>query len=79
LRDTASTHDRETIGHRERLLLIMGDIEHRHAEIALDAFDLALQLLTQLAVEGAERLVHQQNRRREHDGAREGHALLLPA
>ena len=79
LDDTALAHDRDPVGQRQRLLLIVGDIDDGHAEVALHALDLALQLVAQLAIERAERLVHQQHRRLEHDGTRERHALLLAA
>ena len=41
--------------------------------------ELDLHLLTQLLVEGRERLVHQQNERFENDGAGKCHPLFLAA
>jgi hypothetical protein len=45
----------------------------------VQALDLQLQVLPQLLVERAQRLVHQQDARVEHDRPRDRHALLLAA
>ena len=45
----------------------------------VQVLDLELHLLAQLLVERAERLVHQKQRRLEHDGAGQRDALLLSA
>ena len=50
-----------------------------HAERALQLLQLDLQLLAQLAVERAQRLVEQQDVGLEDDGAGQRHALLLAA
>ena len=47
--------------------------------VVLQPLDLELHLLAQLAVERAERLVHQRQARLEHDGPGQGDALLLAA
>ncbi len=57
----------------------MGDVQHGRAELAADPDDLELERLAELAVERAERLVHQQQARLEHDRARQRDPLLLPA
>ena len=77
--DDAIRHDDNTIGHDQRFFLIVGDVDDRDAEAILDLHELDLHVLAQLLVERAERLVHEQQRRPEHDGARERDALLLPA
>jgi hypothetical protein len=59
--------------------MVMRDVDDRDAEFAMDALDLVLQLLAQRFVERAQRLVHQHGLRLEHQCARDGHALLLPA
>ncbi len=48
-------------------------------DVALDALQLHLELLAELQVEGAERLVEEQHLGTVHERARERHALLLPA
>ena len=57
----------------------MRDVDDGRAELAADAQDLELERLAELLVEGAQRLVHQQQPRPEHDGPGERDALLLPA
>ena len=78
LLDPAAVHDRDPVGHRERLLLVVGDVDEGDADLALDSLQLHLQPLAELQVERAERLVQQQHLRQVHEGTREGHALLLP-
>ena len=67
----------DPVGHRHRFGLIMGDIDHGDADLAMDAFELDLHLLAQILVERAQRLVEQQHIRIEHQPARQGDALLL--
>ena len=47
--------------------------------MVVDAPDLGAHLEAQLGVQVGERLVHQHQRRLDHDGARDRHALLLSA
>jgi hypothetical protein len=75
----ARVHDRESVGHRQRLLLVMGDVEERDAHLLLERLQLDLQGLAQLGIEGAERLVEEQHRRVENERASEGDPLLLTA
>ena len=79
LLDGALVHHRDAVGEHQRLLLVVGDEDGGEAEPALQAADLELHGLAQLAVERAERLVEQQQPRIEDDGAGERHALLLAA
>ena len=51
-------------GHR--LGLVVGDVDHGHAELAVQAADLQLHLLAQMLVERRQRLVHQHHPRLEH-------------
>src|SRR5882672_6116048 len=48
LLDAALIHDRDAVGHSERLVLIMGDVDHRYAELALKRLDLAAHRTPQL-------------------------------
>ena len=79
LPDLAALHHRDAVGHRERLLLVVRDVEERDADLALDALQLHLHLLAQLQVERAERLVEQEHGGPVDERARQRHALLLPA
>ncbi len=79
LLDHAAVHDRDAIGHRERLLLVVRYVDEGDPDVALDALELDLELLSQFEVERAQRLVEEQHRRLIHERAREGHALLLAA
>jgi hypothetical protein len=51
--------------------------DRRHAQFALHVADGASQLLADLGVERAERLVHQQHLRSMRESPRHRHALLL--
>ena len=79
LLDPALVEHHDPVGQRERLLLVVGDEDRRDAERALQLAQLDLELLAQLAVERAERLVEQQDLGLEDEGAGERHALLLAA
>src|SRR5438132_5861401 len=78
--DPALVEDREAVAHRERLLLVVRDVDERDADLAdltLDALELDLHLLPQLQVERTERLVQQQDLRAVDERARERDPLTL--
>src|SRR5471030_1441410 len=75
--DAALVHHGDTVGKHQRFFLIVRDEDRGEAKPALQAADLELHGLAQLAVEGAERLVEQQQTRIEDDGAGQRHPLLL--
>ena len=79
LLDDAVVHDRDAVGHRERLLLVVRDVDERRLRLRLDVLQLELHLLAELQVEGAERLVEQQRRGPVDERAGERDALLLAA
>ncbi len=79
LDDAAAVQDGHAIGERQGLLLVVGDEDRGEAAVALDAAQLDLHLLAKPPVQRREGLVEQQNARLRHDGARQGHPLLLPA
>ena len=79
LLDDAAVHDRDPVGHRQRLLLVVGDVDERDPDLLLDPLELDLQALAELQVERAERLVEEQDLRQVDDGAGESDALLLAA
>ena len=69
----------DAVRHRQRLVLVVRDVDHRDAEPLVQPAHLELHLLAQLLVERAERLVHQHELGLEHERARDGDALLLAA
>ena len=79
LHDRAALHDGDAAAERHRFALIVGDVDHRRAELAVQPFELGARLQPQLRVEIRERLVHQVHRRVADDGAGERDALLLAA
>ena len=70
---------RDPVAHRQRLLLIVGDVDERGTGLLLDALQLGLHLAPDLLVERAERLVQQQDRRRERERPGKRDPLLLAA
>ncbi len=75
----ALVKDRDAIGQRHRLGLVVGDVDEGDAGAPLQALELAAHPLAQLGVEVGERLVEQQDRGLDHQRARERHPLLLAA
>ena len=51
----------DRIGHGERFLLVMGDIDECDARPLLDVFQFVLHVLAQLQIECAKRFVKQKN------------------
>ena len=79
LLDPPGVHDRDGVGHGHGLLLVMGDVHEREADLGLDPLELHLHLAPQLQVQRAERLVEQQHAGLVHDRAGERDPLLLAA
>ena len=59
--------------------LVVRDEDERDPELGLERLELDLEVLAQLRVQRAERLVEQQHARPQHQRARERDALLLAA
>ena len=78
LNDLALTHDGDAVGHGQRLLLVVGHEQERHAELLMEALELHLHPLPELEIERTQRLVEQEHVRPVDDGPRERDALLLP-
>ena len=72
-------HHDDAVGERQRLVLIMRDIDRGAAELAMDATDFGAHFQPQFGVEVGQRLIHQQQSRLDHDRAGYCDALLLPA
>ena len=64
---------------RERLGLIMGDVNECDADFLLQIDELDLHFLAQLRIERGQRLIEQQHRRLRDQRAAQRDALLLPA
>jgi hypothetical protein len=79
LRDLRVAHHDDPVRDRQRLFLVMGDIDRRQAEPLLDLPDLLAHMAAQLGIEVRQRLVEQQHLRLQHQRARHRHALLLAA
>src|SRR2546425_10367543 len=79
LLDPAVPHHRDAVGDRERLLLIVGDVEGRDPEVLLDPADLAAKTEPDLRVERRERLVEEEGLRAAGERAGERDPLLLAA
>ena len=75
----AVIHDRDAIGHRERLLLIVSHVDERDSDLPLDALQLHLEAFAQLQVERPEQLVEQQHGGLVDERTSQRHALLLAA
>ena len=79
LLDPALAHDHDPVGQRERLLLVVGDVDRGDPELALDRPDLLAQDDPDLGVERRQRLVEEQDLRLDGERAGERDALLLAA
>ena len=59
-RSWPSLQQHDAVGQRHRLDLVVGDVDHRRAELLVQALDLAAHLVAQLGVEIGQRLVEQE-------------------
>ena len=74
---TTTLHDRDSIRHTEGFALIMSNIDKRTSRLALNAFELDLQLLPKPEIERAQRFIKKDDIRPSDESARQSHALLL--
>ena len=74
---TAIAHDHHSVGQRERLFLVVGHVDRGGTELGMDASNFLAHFKAQLGVQVRQRLVHQHQKRLHHDGACDGHTLLL--
>src|SRR5690606_10257213 len=77
--DASGVEDRDAVRQRHRLVLVVGDEDEGEFQLLVQALDLLLEALPELAVERAERLVEQQYGGREDHGPGQGDPLLLAA
>ena len=67
----------DAVAHRHGLDLVVGDVDGRDPEAALERRDLGAGLHAQLGVEVRQRLVHEEDLGGAHDGTAHGDALAL--
>ena len=60
LLDDAVVHDRDLVGHRHRLELVVGDVDRGRVDAVVQLAQLVAHQVAELGVERAERLVHQE-------------------
>ena len=77
--ELAAVHDGDVVAETDRLLHVVGDEDDRRRKLALDRLEVVLRLAADQRIEGAERLVHQQQSRLGGERARDADALLLAA
>ena len=75
----ALLEDRDLVAHLDRLVDVVGDEDDRLAQLGLQAQELVLEPLAVDRVDGAERLVHQHQRRVGRERAGDADALALAA
>ena len=73
----AAAEHRDLVAELDRLVDVVGDEHDRFAQFALQPQDFGLQILAHHRVDGAERLVHQQDRRVGGQRPGDPDALLL--
>ena len=79
LLDVAGVQHHDLVGHGHRLDLVVGDVDHRLAELLVQLGDLEPHGAAQRRVEVRQRLVEQEGRGLAHDGAADRDALALAA
>src|SRR5205085_6587087 len=78
LPDLPTLQNRHAISDRERLLLIVRDVDRSEPELFANTTDFPTHLDPQFRVEIRKWLIEQQTARSNDERARERHALLLP-
>jgi hypothetical protein len=79
LLDAAPVQDHDLVGHGHGLDLVVGDVDHRGAQLAMERLQLHAHLHAELGVEVRQRLVEQEHLGLLDDGPPDGDALALPA
>ena len=79
LLDPAVVDHHDLVGDLEGLLLVVGDEDGGHVHLVVQPAQPVAQLLADLGVERAERLVEQQHRRLDRERAGQRHPLPLAA
>ncbi len=79
LLDGPAVEDRDAVGERHGLGLVVGDIDEGDAGAPLQGLQFGAHALAQLGIEVGERLVEEQDRRLDHQRTGKRDTLLLPA
>ena len=79
LLDLAAVERDDPVGQRHGLDLVVRDVDHRRAELAVQPLDLEPHLHPQRRVEVGKRFVEQEHFGLADDGSPDGDALPLPA
>src|SRR5215831_2355811 len=79
LLEPAAAHHCDAVRHGQRFALIVGDVDRGDPDFALQLLELELHAVTELLVEGAQRLVEEEHGGARDEGAGQGHPLLLAA
>src|SRR5439155_19090385 len=79
LGDPPFIHDDDAVRYRQRLGLVVSDVNGSQSQTLLEVTDLIANMPTKPGIEVGQGLVEQQNGGSENDGARHGDALLLAA
>ncbi|MGY4546710.1 hypothetical protein ACVMDO_002139 [Bradyrhizobium sp. USDA 4513] len=77
LREPAVDQDRDAVGDRHRLAIVLGDVEHGGSAAPQQVRQLEPHLVAQLCVDIAQRIIQQQNIRIADQRPRQRRALLL--
>jgi hypothetical protein len=75
--DSALPDDRDPVAELDRLVDVVGDEDHGLPHLVVQAQELELEAISRDRVEGAERLVHEHQRRVGGERARQADALAL--
>ena len=76
LKEASLVHDPDPIGHGQSLFLVVSDVDEGDADPALQVLELDLHRLSQLEIEGSERLVEEQDFRLVDQRPGQCHPLL---
>jgi hypothetical protein len=79
LYDDAVAHQRDAVGHCQRLALVVRDIDRGHIQQLGELSQLHTHLVAQLGIQVAQRFVKQQQPRLMDQGAGQRDTLLLAA
>jgi hypothetical protein len=70
--------DRDPVGERHRLGLIVGDVDEADAGAPVELLELPAHPLAELRIQVRQGLVEEQDRRLDDEAPGQRHALLLP-
>lgn len=77
LNELAGPHHANAVAHHHRFFKRMGDVNESLLRFAMDVLQLFLKRLSELVVDGRQRLIEEEDLRIVGQCARQGHALTL--